>query len=55
MKWNWQQPDWPRFRWSKDRLTKAEEQFLVGGGVILGAASHLDGKSRERLTVEAMS
>ncbi len=55
MKWNWQQPDWPRFSWSPARLAKAEEQFLVGGGVILGAVSHLDGESRDRLTVESMS
>ena len=54
MKWNWQQPDWPRLSWSPDRLAKAEEQFLVGGGVIVGAVSHLDGESRDRLTVEAM-
>ena len=45
MNWNWQQPDWPRFTWSKDRLKKAEEQFLVGGGVVLGAVSHLDAES----------
>ncbi len=55
MKWNWQQPDWPRLSWSPDRLAKAEEQFLVGGGVIMGAVSHLDGESRDRLTVEALS
>ena len=55
MKWNWQQPDWPRFSWSRDRLARAEEQFLVGGGVILGSVSHLDGDSRERLIVESMS
>ncbi len=54
MKWNWQQPDWPRFSWSKDRLARAEERFLLGGGVIVGAVSHLDGESRDRLTVDAM-
>lgn len=55
MSWNWQQPDWPRFTWRQHRLGNAEEQFLIGGGVILGAMSHLDGDSRERLTVEVMS
>lgn len=55
MSWNWQQPGWPRFTWSASRLKNAEEQFLIGGGVILGAMSHLDGDSRERLTVEVMS
>lgn len=55
MTWNWQQPDWPDFSWSEDRLGQAEEQFLVGGGVVLGAMRHLDGESRERLVVESMS
>jgi len=55
MKWNWQQPDWPLFSWSADRMARAEEQFLVGGGVIFGAVSHLDDGSRDQLTVEAMS
>ncbi len=55
MTWNWQQPDWPRFSWSRDRLARAEEQFLVGGGVILGGVRHLDGDSRDRLIVESMS
>lgn len=55
MTWNWQQPDWPHFTWRRDRLAKAEEQFLVGGGIILGAVSHLQGDARERLTVQAIS
>ena len=55
MSWNWQRPDWPRFTWREDRLRTAEERFLVGGGVIVGAVSHLDDESRDRLTVEAMS
>ncbi len=55
MAWNWQQPDWPRFSWSRDRLARAEEHFLVGGGVILGGVRHLDGDSRDRLIVESMS
>ena len=55
MAWNWQQPDWPRFSWSAERMAKAEEQFLVGSGVILGAVSHLDDESRDQITIHAMS
>lgn len=55
MTWNWQQPDWPRFSWSGQRLAKAEEQFLLGGGVLRGALRHLDRDSRDRLAVESMS
>src|SRR5271165_2748708 len=55
MKWNWQLPDWPNFTWDKARLAVAEEQFLVGGGVLLGTVKHLGEDDRNQLTVEAMS
>ena len=55
MTWNWQLPDWPNFTWDKARLAIAEQQFLVGGGVLLGTVRHLDEEERNQLTVEAMS
>jgi Fic family protein len=55
MEWNWQRPDWPNFSWQRSRLTRAEEQFLVGGGVFVGTVSHLGAADKDQLTVEAMS
>lgn len=55
MKWNWQRPDWPEFSWNKARLRKAEEAFLVGTGVLVGAVRHLDGDTRGQLTIELIS
>ena len=55
MTWNWQQPDWPKFTWDQSRLALAEQQFLVGGGVLLGTVKHLGDDERNQLTVEAMS
>jgi Fic family protein len=55
MAWNWQHPDWPRFAWSPARLAKAEDRFLVGGGVLLGVLSHLDEDSRVRVVVDSLS
>ena len=55
MTWNWQQPDWPHFTWDEGRLVLAEQQFLVGGGVLLGTVKHLGEEERNQLTVEAMS
>jgi Fic family protein len=55
MTWNWQQPDWPKFVWNQSRLAIAEQQFLVGGGVLVGAIKHLGEENRNVLTVEAMS
>ena len=55
MTWNWQLPDWPEFTWDKARLALAEQQFLVGGGVLLGTVKHLGEEEHNQLTVEAMS
>jgi Fic family protein len=55
MEWSWQQPDWPEFTWERNRLARAEKQFLLGGGVFLGTVSHLDASDQEHLTVEALS
>jgi Fic family protein len=55
MHWNWQQSDWPDFRWNQSRLAEAEQQFLLGGGVLVGTVSHLASEEIDRLTIEAMS
>ena len=53
--WNWEQIDWPEFYWDPERLARAEEQFLLERGVLVGTAKHLDGEDRNRLIVDAMS
>ncbi len=55
MRWNWQLPDWPEFRFNADRIRVAEEQFLKGSGVVIGALQHLDGAARDGLTIELIS
>lgn len=55
MTWNWQKLDWTEFRWNRARLEKAEEQFLLGGGFLVGAVKHLPEVDRQQLTVDAMS
>jgi Fic family protein len=55
MAWNWQLPDWPDFKWDTARLEAAEQQYLIGGGVLVGTVKHLGEEERNQLTVEAMS
>lgn len=55
MSWNWEQSDWPRFTWNQERLARAEQEFLVAGGIFLGTVKHLDDEDRNQLRVEAMS
>ena len=55
MRWNWQQSDWPEFRWDEKIFVKAEAAFLQGAGVLVGSAKHLDEDGRQQLVVDAMS
>jgi Fic family protein len=55
MRWNWQPPDWPNFKWARLRIPAAEEQFLVGTGVAIGTVKHLDKDEQNQLLVEVMS
>jgi Fic family protein len=55
MTWNWEKFDWPIFTWNPARLEKAEEQFLIGGGILVGTVKHLPEEDRQQLTVDAMS
>lgn len=55
MRWNWQLPDWPGFRFDADRIRASEEQFLKGSGVVVGALHHLDADERDGLTIELIS
>jgi Fic family protein len=55
MAWTWQQPDWTNFSWQRSRFTRAEKQFLLGGGVFLGTVNHLNTAEKDQLTVEALS
>ena len=54
-KWNWQQPDWPKFVWNRARLALAEQEFLVSGGIFVGTIRHLGEEEHNQLTIEAMS
>jgi Fic family protein len=55
MTWNWQNPDWPNFTWDRSRMTAAEEQFLLGAGVVIGTVKHLSEDDHKQLLVEVMS
>lgn len=55
MRWNWQQPDWPKFAYDPSRLRAVEERFLRGSGVIVGALHHVDGEQKQALTVDLMT
>ena len=41
MRWNWQLPQWPHFRFQPAGLAAREAGFLQGSGVIVGTVRHL--------------
>jgi Fic family protein len=55
MNWNWQTPDWPYFTWDRSRMAAAEEQFLLGAGVVIGSVRHLSEDEHNQLFVDVMS
>jgi Fic family protein len=55
MKWNWQDPDWPNFRWDSARFASEELAFAEKAGVLIGSSGHLDQDNRAQLVVDLMS
>lgn len=55
MKWNWEQKDWPNFRYDSDELAGLENRFLKEAGMLLGAFKHLNKEERETLTISLIS
>jgi Fic family protein len=53
--WNWQQMDWPGFRFDRERLVALEEAFLRRAGDFSGSFRHLEADARELLGVEMLS
>jgi Fic family protein len=54
-RWNWQQDDWPRFRFDKSTLEEREAKFLLHGGLLLGALLHIRDDDKSALTVDLIS
>ena len=55
MKWNWQQPDWPDFRWNGAALAALEARFLQQSGVMIGVVKHLGEKDRTSVVLDLMT
>ena len=53
--WNWQQTDWPTFRFERSKLDAMEAQFLRQSGVFSGCIRHITEGDREQITVDLIS
>ncbi len=52
MRWNWQQSDWPRFRFAADLTALRERAFLRQAGVVVGTLKHFADEERLPLVIE---
>lgn len=52
MKWNWQQKDWPYFKYEMSRLQSFEIEFLKKTGFVYGAYQHFSENEKNELLVE---
>lgn len=53
--WNWQNKDWPNWRFDTDALSTFEAQFLLDAGQLLGAWTHLQTDEQELLKINLLS
>jgi Fic family protein len=55
MAWDWQQPEWPHFRWDADSLNHYETQFLHNVGMQTGSTKHFDEVTRQLVLVDMLT
>jgi len=55
MTWNWQEPDWPHFRYKSTKLDAVEAQFLHCSGFLLGVFQHITDDEKNLLTVDVIT
>ena len=55
MRWNWQEPDWPNFRYGPTSLAERETVFLRQCGVVVGTVRHVPDDERLPLVIELIS
>ncbi len=53
--WNWQDPNWPDWRFDAGRLAAFEDRFLLGSGRLLGAWQHLAPETKDQLKIDLLS
>ena len=55
MIWNWQQPDWPNWRFDSRELATMERQFVLDAGRLQGAWAHLSLNDQVVAKIELLS
>src|SRR5436305_3077829 len=55
MSWNWDQSDWPNFKYDFRALEPLEQRFLRQAGEFVGAYKHIGADDQETLKIDLIS
>lgn len=55
MTWNWEQKDWPEFRWDSEALKTMEAQFQLKSGILIGSIKHIPEKDKTLLIIDMIT
>lgn len=55
MKWNWQLPNWPKFRFDPDIIVQLEKQFLLSIGESVAFFKSIAPEDRKQVIIEILS
>ena len=55
MAWNWELPDWPRFKFDLESIVPMERKFLLGIGSESAFLKMIDSEEQHRFIVEILS
>ena len=53
--WNWQQKDWPDWKFDSSRMQELEASFLLGSGLLQGVWKHIAIGDREQVRIDLLS
>lgn len=53
--WNWEQADWPHFKYDREALEPLEREFLLRSGEFLGVFRHVGSDDRDEIRIDLIS
>lgn len=55
MRWNWQLPDWPKFKYDPHTISSFDKKFLLSSGSAIACLKTIDEQEYNRFLVEILS
>ncbi len=55
MRWNWQQENWPKFKYKEEEIKELENLMIYKAGVLFGTFQHLSNENKNYIRIEIIS